>query len=203
VADADLVLAYIKALAWPAIVVVVLILFRNPLKALLGAIEEFEGFGVRAKIGQRITQAATEAEQCLAHDPPHDISRTPAYRGGPDGRRWIGAREAASRMKIAVKFTTSTGAGVEPQSVERMRISVDALDTAVNAVLVVIATSGWRPLHDAEQYSFILAAWIEDQLVDLTGFSGWNGIIRSRNILRNAVSAICGQGDPQSLLCWS
>lgn len=192
-ADADLVLAYIKALAWPTIVVVVLILFRSPLKALLGAIEEFEGFGVRAKIGQRLTQAATAAEQSLAQDPPHDLSRTLAYRGGPDGRHWIGARETASRMEIAMKFTNSSGEGVAAHSVERMRISVDALDMAVNAVLVVVATSGWPSLPDAEQHRFILATWIENQLVDLTGFSGWAGIIRSRNILRGALSAVCGK----------
>ena len=191
-ANANLVLSYMKTLVWPIIVITVLIIFRNPLKALLGAIEEFEGFGVRAKIGQRLTQAAADAEQALDQDPPYMESRHPANPLRPTGRNWGGMRETASRMMVAVKFTTSPGGTVDAHSVERMRRSVEALDVALNAVLVVVATSGWH-IPVAEQSTVIRATWVESQLFDLTGFRGWGGIIRSRNILRNTLSSVCGK----------
>ena len=172
--NANLILSYIRALAWPVFALIALFLFRNPLRAMLGSIEEFEGFGVRAKIGQRMTQAASDVNRALDNNQ--------IYQTGPPRRDW-NARAAAFRMRVAINLRTASSAPV--RQTQRMKASIEALDMAVNAVLVVIATSDWRPfpLEESAPIPLIL---IENQLSELTGFTGWSAIIRSRDILRNA-----------------
>jgi hypothetical protein len=93
-------------------------------------------------------------------------------------------------MGIAIDLRATPNASVDAGSFERLKASVEALDMAVNAVLIVAATSDWRipPLEESGSIPLIL---IENQLPELTGFTGWSGIIRSRDILRDTVSAIC------------
>lgn len=181
--NANLILSYIRALAWPVFALIALFLFRNPLRAMLGSIEEFEGFGVRAKIGQRMTQAASDVNRALDNNQ--------IYQTGPPRRDW-NARAAAFRMRVAINLRTASSAPADENSIERMKASIEALDMAVNAVLVVIATSDWRPfpLEESAPIPLIL---IENQLSELTGFTGWSAIIRSRDILRNAAGTICGK----------
>jgi hypothetical protein len=183
--EANLVLSYFKTLIWPVIVLFAIIIFRRPVGTLLGSIEEVEGFGVRAKIGRRLTEAATGADQALLRDP---IRMVPSQ--GPRPNYTI-LREIAFRMDAALKLTwghadTNTVAGV--------RAAVDALNNTVNAILVVVGTSGWRPPGFEESApGAVPITVIADQLVVLTEYSGWAGVINSRNILRRGVAAICGR----------
>jgi len=74
---ADQVLTYLKVLVWPTIVVLALVLFRDPIRKLLGNIEEFEGFGVKAKIRQQVDQATRDAETVLAASPAAKVADRP------------------------------------------------------------------------------------------------------------------------------
>src|SRR5450755_2062049 len=66
---ADQVLAYLRVLTWPVTVSLAIVLFRGSIRGLLGGVEEFEGFGVKAKIRQRVTDGTTAAEQALDGSP--------------------------------------------------------------------------------------------------------------------------------------
>jgi hypothetical protein len=184
--EASLVLSYFKTLIWPAIVLVVIIVFRRPIGTLLGSIEEFEGFGVRAKIGHQLTQAAADAEQSLAQDQVKIAARRRTSN--------IDLREIASRMNMALELNWGVPWPADANLVERMRAAVEALDRTVNAILVVVGTSGWRPPgFEGSAPAAIPVTVIADQLVILTGYSGWNGAVNSRNILRRGLAAICGK----------
>lgn len=45
---------FISAVAWPAIVVVLLLMFRREIVAMLGGVTEFEVFGVKAKVARQV-----------------------------------------------------------------------------------------------------------------------------------------------------
>lgn len=55
---AELVLDYVRTLAWPGVTVVALVLFRGPLGDLIDRITEFSAFGAAAKFEDRANRAA-------------------------------------------------------------------------------------------------------------------------------------------------
>jgi hypothetical protein len=182
---ADQVLSYIKALAWPAITILALVMFRDPIRGLLGGIEEFEGFGIKAKVRQRVSQAAQDAEAALGGSNVTRVSTSPT-------RIYF---RVADNMQAALRFSTNVAdyASIPPDDpLQRMKQVIERLDTAIIAVLVVTA------LPDPNQT--IKPAWrgtaplsVEAYMIELTGYAGWMGVIEVRDILRGCLASLCGK----------
>lgn len=60
-AVADEVLAYLRALVWPCVAVIALILFRRQLAALIPRIREVSAADASVKFGEQATELADEA----------------------------------------------------------------------------------------------------------------------------------------------
>jgi hypothetical protein len=58
---ANVILEYIKVLAWPLIVIVSLILFRKDIVTVIHRISKFDIFGVSAELRERLVEEATPA----------------------------------------------------------------------------------------------------------------------------------------------
>jgi len=54
---AELVLSYLRVLAWPAVVISLGFLFRNQISALIGRVEEASAFGASFRLAKRAEQA--------------------------------------------------------------------------------------------------------------------------------------------------
>jgi hypothetical protein len=183
---ADQVLAYLKVLVWPVIVAFALVLFRDPIRALLGGIEEFEGFGFKAKIRRQVTQAASDSEAVLAGSP---IERT------SDGQVGIRALLIISvNMRNALNF----GSRLVPRpgdsttdQLQRMRQIVDRLDTIIIAVLA--ATTSDDSVEVTPRTPRMNGPDIERYMVAITGWAGWHGVIEARDILRSTLATLCGK----------
>jgi hypothetical protein len=184
---ADVVLAYIKTLVWPAIVALALILFRDPIRGLLGGLEEFEGFGFKAKIRRQVTEAATGAKAALAGSP---IEQLAAVRASQEVNA-VEADDMKEALKLSSNLVHEPDASVTSQ-IQRMRLVVDQLNTAIIAVLAVIMVSqstegGPQPRPN------MTAAGIEGYMAAHTGWAGWRGAIEARDILRGSVAMLCGK----------
>jgi hypothetical protein len=119
----------IKALTWPLIVAVALIMFQDPIRGILGGIEEFEGFGIKAKIRRQVSQAAQDSRAALAR------SRVERVGSGPTTVIFI----VAANMQAALRFSPNVvreASSPPTDPLPRMRQVVQRLDAAIIAVLV-------------------------------------------------------------------
>lgn len=72
---AETVLDYLRALAWPAVTVTALVLFRRSIRSILARVSQVEGFGMRASLdrdmeeAQRVTGSPTTARPRTGLDP--------------------------------------------------------------------------------------------------------------------------------------
>lgn len=183
---ADLVLSYLKVLVWPLIVLVAIVLFRNPIRALLGGLEEFEGFGIKAKINRQVVQAAADSRAALENEPIEKIADDPP----------ILLANIAPNMGIAVEFSSTLI--TEPSSSmtgpEKMRQAVERLDTAITAVLVVtIVPDSGQQESSPRSWPKRTAPEIERYMAALTGWTGWRGIVDASDILRGGLAGLCGK----------
>lgn len=62
---AELVLSYVKTVEWPAVVVVLAVLFRRSVRAILGRITEVSGGGLSAKFEQQAEGIAARADAAV------------------------------------------------------------------------------------------------------------------------------------------
>jgi hypothetical protein len=179
-AAASQVLAYLKALAWPIIVLFAIVLFRTPIRGLLDNIEELEGFGVKAKINRQVKQAAGDSQSALAASPVRRFSQR-----RPDV-------VIALNMQRALRFSyglVDVPSTPPTDQLHKMRLVVDRLDRAIIAVLVAAALPEDRA--QAPIYVLSLPSSVEAYMEVVTGYSGWQGIVETRNILRSTVQRIC------------
>jgi hypothetical protein len=181
---ANLVLSYFRTLIWPFIVAMALILFRVPITALLGGIEEFEGFGIKLRVNQQVSRASADAQGALS-------SKTPQRTGGGRLRLLV---IVAPNMRQAMLFTGTLLPGL-PRSAppqDRMRGAVERLDSVIVAVLA--ATAGHDD-NDPEELGWprLDADDVERYMVALTGWAGWGRIVSARNILMVGLVAVCGK----------
>jgi hypothetical protein len=188
---ADQVLAYLKVLVWPTIVVFALVLFRDPIKRLLGGLEEFEGFGIKAKIRSRVTQAAADSAKALAASP---IERR---REHPPRIVFIIGPFMQRAWQFSPSLVPETGPAVT-DPLQRMRMAFERLDTAIIAVLVATAVPEQDQEHStlsrAGGRSLVMSpTGVEVYMLNLTGYSGWKGVIETRDILRRTLASICGK----------
>lgn len=58
----DVILEYLKVLAWPAIVLTLALIFRRPIIDILERIQEASGWGAKFKLRQQIREVADDAE---------------------------------------------------------------------------------------------------------------------------------------------
>jgi hypothetical protein len=74
------------------------------------------------------------------------------------------------------------------------------LDTAVTAVVTVFSTADPReerlvpPEPVGAAWADLTSHSIERRFSEVTGVSGWRGVIESRDILRGTIVLVCGQG---------
>jgi hypothetical protein len=178
------VLAYLNVLVWPAIVVVALIVFRVPIGGILANLEEFEGFGIKAKVHRRVTQAAENSNSALMRSP---IGR---YRGpGLSIVLFVTARN----MQKALEFSSSLMNESAPPGgqLQQMRRVVERLETAIVAVLVATA---FPASDETSQIQVNMTPGsVDAYLFTLTGYTGWRGVVEARDILRRTLNTICGK----------
>jgi hypothetical protein len=202
------VLAYLKILAWPATALVALMIFRVPVRSLLGGIQEFEGFGIKAKIGRQVASGVAAAAEALDESP---VSPAPPANSGQSSRPQParlqrgpgGPTLVVSQAQAALTVSSRLAKpdpGIGDDTAEAMRSYLNWLDTAVTAVVTVLATadSYARDLvpqePDGEAQADLTSQRIERQFSEVTGVSGWRGVIESRDILRGTIVLVCGHG---------
>lgn len=60
---------FISAVAWPALAVAVLLLFRREIVSMLGGVTEFEVFGVKAKVARQVAAELDKSAQAASQTP--------------------------------------------------------------------------------------------------------------------------------------
>jgi hypothetical protein len=202
------ILAYLKVLAWPVTALAALVIFRVAIRGLLGGIQEFEGFGIKAKLGQQIASGIASAAAALAESPvavvtPTDHDHSPHSRSLRSARGPSLPILAISQVQAALAVSSRLAKpdpDVGDDTAEAMRSYLNWLDTAVTAVVSVLATSGQSrqdlalPQSDDNLQADLTAQRIERQFSALTGVSGWRGVIEARDTLRDTIAHVCGQG---------
>jgi len=186
-AVADQVLAYLRALAWPIVVLIAIVLFRDSIRRLLAGIEEFEGFGVKTKIRQQVKRGVKAAEDVLKDSPPR-TDATPGRLIAPNLVFIISQAQEALTVSRALASSVPVAAN---DSLGRMRSALTQLDTAITAVLVIFATAGTDD-HRTRTWVDSTPASVDLRLHDLTTVSGWKGVLDSRNALRSTLIVVCG-----------
>lgn len=182
---ADQVLSYLKVLVWPVIVTVALVLFRGPIGEVLRGLEEIEGFGFKAKIRRRVIQAARNSEEALAGSPIKHI------RDISSGRLYVIARYMQTALRFSPDLVPSSGRPPAGR-LGPMRRAVEQLEAAIIAVLVVTVLPESNEPRRVD-WSNMTPAGIEIYMVDITGFTGWRGVIETRDTLRDTLSLLCGK----------
>jgi hypothetical protein len=197
------VLAYLKVLAWPVTALVALVVFRVAIRGVLGGIQEFEGFGIRARIGREVASGIASAAEALDESPVGLAA--PANHNVPPGRTQRGPNESifvTSQAQAALTVSSRLAKpdpSVGDDTAEAMRSYLSWLDTAVTAVVTVLATADPReqllvsPEPAGEARADLTSHRIERQFGEATGVSGWQGVIESRDILRGTLVLVCGQ----------
>lgn len=180
----DQVLEYLKVVAWPATVAVALVLFREAIRKVLGGLEEFDGFGIKARIRQQVADGITSAQDALDASP---IDFTPA------GRAPAPVISRAQTALTVSSWLAKPDPGVGDRSAEAMRAYLNWLDTAVTAVVTVFAAADPGDVR-GEAWADMTPRGIERQLSAITGVTGWQGVVESRNILRGVVALLHDQG---------
>lgn len=178
------VLAYLKVAVWPVTVVIALVLFREAIRKVLGGLEEFNGFGIKARIRQQVADGITSAQDAL------DASRIGVTPAGRAPAPMISHAQAALTVS---SWLAKPDPGVGDRSPEAMRAYLNWLDTAVTAVVTVFAAADPRNVQ-GEAWADTTPRGIERQLSAITGVTGWQGVVESRNVLRGVVALLCGQG---------
>ena len=185
---ANEVLSYVRIIAWPTIAGLAIVLFRGAIRKLLSNIEEFEGFGVRAKIRQQVAKGTMTAEQALG--------RARSEPQQPADQRTTGMPVTVKvALRNALVFSEQLAGSVQNQSVQplqEMKSSLNQLETSITAVLVVFAGNSGQ--LQAEPWTDLSPAGIERYLTDITGVSGWRHVIECRNILRDTLLIVCDHG---------
>jgi hypothetical protein len=102
-------------------------------------------------------------------------------------------------MQNALRFSSNfvPESGPLTRQLQRMRLAVQRLDTAIIAVLVATAV---RPSQASGSGSTSEVLWrdmtpngVELYMIDLTGFAGWRGIIETRDLLSGSLALVCGK----------
>lgn len=82
---ADFIEKIVASLAWPVVVLVIAVMFKDKLTKLFDEVTEFKGLGVEAKFARRVEKALVEAEEIEASQPqgaepsvPDDSQGVPA-----------------------------------------------------------------------------------------------------------------------------
>jgi hypothetical protein len=187
---ADQILAYLKVLVWPIVVTLVLVLFREPIAGILNGLEEFEGFGVKAKVRRQVTQAARDSKAALERSPIIKVSDNPI-----GGSLYIIGIHMLNALRFSSNLVPESGSLT--RQLQRMRLAVQRLDTAIIAVLVATAvqpSSANRPDHTSETlWRDMTPNGVELYMIDLTGFAGWRGVIETRDLLSGSLVLVCGK----------
>lgn len=193
------VLAYLKVVAWPVTVVVVLVLFREAIRKVLGGLEEFDGFGIKARIRQQVADGIASAQDALDASPIGLTPQgTPTRGGSPRASARPGGGAPAyviSRAQTALTVSSwlaKPDSGVGDRSADAMRAYLNWLDTAVTAVVTVFAAAD-LPDVESEAWADTTPRGLERRLSEVTGVTGWQGVVESRNVLTGIVALSCGQ----------
>jgi len=129
---ASQVLAYVKVVTWPLTVVLALVLFRTAIRRLLSGVEEFEGFGIKAKIRQQVADGIDSANRALA-DSQVSIVPSAARRISLGLTAIISKAESALRVS---SWLARPDTGIGDDSPEAMKSYLTWLDTAVTVLRI-------------------------------------------------------------------
>jgi hypothetical protein len=180
------VLAYLRVLVWPVVVLAAIVLFRDSIRRLLAGIEEFEGPGFKVRVRQRIIEGTKAAEEALrGSTPAQDYTPRQPIRNLVFIISQIAATPAVSR-RIAGSAPISSN-----DPLRRMRSALAPLDTAITAIIVIFATAASAD-EERRPWVDMTPDGVESRLHDLTGVSGWRSTIESRDILRSTLIVACG-----------
>lgn len=182
------VVSYLNVLVWPVTLIISLVLFRDPIRNLLGSIEEFEGFGIRARISRQVGDASSRAQKALNESRIHGLSVTELR---PIRIRLPLALAMADALRLSSGIASRRAPGQASGQRRDMRAAVERLDIAVNSVIIVVATSPsmeWQ----ADDWAELNPVSIELRLSQATSVTGWKGVIEARDILKDTLAATCG-----------
>ena len=181
------VLSYLRVLVWPVVVLIAIVLFRDSIRRLLAGVEEFEGFGVKAKIRQRVKEGTIAAEDALRGSPP----RQGSVPRRPIARNLVFIISQAQQALTVSRRLASASPVPSDDLLGGMRSALTQLDTAITAVIVIFATSE-SPDQETRAWADMTSTGVDSHLYDLTGVSGWKGVIDSRDALRGTLIVVCG-----------
>ena len=205
---AELVLQYLKALVWPAVVLTSLVLFRARLTELLGRVTSFEGpAGVKANFGAKLDEVRQKLDDAPVPQQPADESKVDDEQvGPPDEQEERGADERPPRRGTGREHFRLRRASSPPDPSTTGRddeeFSADALLASAVTLLDVAATSpeaavlgGWRlfevfaqkasdAVGDSDEDARALNRRIRSGQLS----SGLTGVVHDLRQLRNTVA---------------
>lgn len=199
----------VASLAWPVLVLGALLIFRKPLKGLIGRATDIELFGASVKLSKEIQRAAvsTEAAVASAQSRPEFAPPERPRSRAADKNPWLATlgespslaaiyawaglekalRKLASAFGDAAPSTVSVTdllAGLEKNSVLEPEFVRAAHDLRLIRNRIAYGTA---TISEAEGLSFINSAWqlsqLADQLIAVHGAIGANGARNSARIV--------------------
>ena len=100
---------FISAVAWPVLVVVLLLLFRHEIVSMLGGVTEFEMFGVKAKVARQVAAELDKSAEAASQMP----GLSSAVTEGEKSRAEAVARLAQADMSLVAQQVDALAAEYE------------------------------------------------------------------------------------------
>ncbi len=184
---AELILSYLKIILWPGVVLIVIVMFRGSIGHALSSVQEFEGFGLKAKLSERVIDAAAKSRRAL------DISAAEAspYRDSSDPEK----RQAAATKALRALSDIEASRGLW----KSIRYSLTKVyDWSLLNELNDLSDDIASVLHEFDLYSRVGEddPWpfeirpnpvqVGRSLCDETGVDGWQGVLEAFELLGRA-----------------
>ncbi|QFY09566.1 hypothetical protein GBF35_25550 [Nonomuraea phyllanthi] len=181
-------LEYLKVLVWPAIAIIAIVLFRNPLQGLIGRISKVGAAGAEVEFGQaeEALRQADEAIEAIESAAEKDISNANSEL------------QAQSEVEIDARKVW--------QNMQRAQLAEEARRSAIEQVLREGALLGWEWARTGEQKPPHLdITWTAEdrpQIVHSSARQGANHVTRPRreSVYEEHVALALERVLPQALI---
>lgn len=157
----DIVLQYLKVLAWPLVVLVLALVYRKPVVTLLQRLKKYSGWGQTVELGDLARDLSEESLEVLSEAAPADAgvreTASPAEprttdteptdpRSYPDSSRHVAfPRRLSPSQRIFTSYLSSLEPKAYPAAARRM---IDDAWAALNSIASQLCTELELPLWE-------------------------------------------------------
>lgn len=91
----DAVTSIVSSVTWPAVVVVAIVLMRQPLRRLVGRLESYEGAGQKISFGKAVEELEVKAEDSIGRSTESNRLNQDKSKGHDDARATVSNHQSA------------------------------------------------------------------------------------------------------------